>query len=64
MSSWITGISGTYPSPVPSLRVLALTLLGVALLVLALYLCGRNTCPPPDWWLRLFTRSGNFGCVQ
>ena len=48
----------------PSLRVLALTLLGVALVVLALYIYGRNTCPPPDWWLSLFTRSGNFGCVQ
>ena len=46
------------------LRAPLLTLLLAALLVLGLYLYGRNTCPPADWWLRVFTRSGNFGCVQ
>lgn len=44
-------------------------LLGVPLLVLVtvagLYVYGRYlTCPPPDWWVRLFLRSGNVACVQ
>lgn len=32
--------------------------------LLAAYSYGRYaTCPPPDWWFRLFLQSGNFACV-
>jgi hypothetical protein len=31
--------------------------------VAGLYVYGRVACPPPDWWVQLFLRSGNYGCV-
>jgi hypothetical protein len=41
-----------------------LVLLIVVAVLGGLYLYGRyGTCPPPDWWVTLFVRSGKFGCV-
>jgi hypothetical protein len=41
--------------------------LGVVTLILAAavaaYFYGRSQCPPPGWWVRLFVRTGNCGCV-
>jgi hypothetical protein len=45
--------------------VLLLLLLVLVSVVAGLYAFGRYVaCPPPDWWDRMFLRSGNFGCVQ
>lgn len=44
-------------------RLLLLVLVLVVPSVAGLYVYGTLTCPPPDWWLQLFLRSGNYGCV-
>ena len=44
-------------------RLLLVVLLVLGLLVVAAYLYGRSACPPPDWWVRLFLRSGRFVCA-
>ena len=47
-----------------SVRWLILVVVDVVAAAAAAYLYGRYTCPPPEWWLRIFLRSGNYGCVQ
>jgi hypothetical protein len=48
----------------PRARLLVLVAAVLALLVVAAYSYGRYaSCPPPDWWFRLFLRSGSFACV-
>ena len=47
-----------------SLRWLVLVVVAVASATAAAYLYGRYTCPPPEWWLRMFLRSGTYGCVR
>ena len=42
---------------------LLLFALGMGMATVAAYLLGRAMCPPPVWWLTLFTGDGNFGCV-
>jgi hypothetical protein len=44
-------------------RLLLLLALGIAVASVAAYLLGRAMCPPPGWWLTIFTGNGNFGCV-
>jgi hypothetical protein len=41
----------------------ALSLLGLAGLLVAAYYYGKGKCPPPDWWLRVFLRSGIYRCA-
>ena len=43
-------------------------LLGVLVLVLvvavaAAYVYGRSACPPPAWWVEVFSPSGGYACV-
>ena len=47
-----------------SVRWLILVVVDVVAAAAAADLSGRYTCPPPEWWLRIFLRSGNYGCVQ
>lgn len=44
-------------------RAALLLALIVGVATLAAYFIGRTACPPPGWWLTLFARDGNFGCV-
>jgi len=44
-------------------RLVILLAVASSLAAVGLYLYGRNSCPPPDWWFTLFFQSGNFGCV-
>jgi len=44
-------------------RVALLLALVIGVATLAAYFLGPAACPPPSWWLMLFARDGNFGCV-
>lgn len=44
--------------------VVLLVLLVLAALVVGAYLYGRNQCLPPEWWLRVFDRANEFGCLR
>lgn len=46
-----------------AVRLLLLLALGMGMATVAAYLLGRAMCPPPAWWLTMFTGDGNFGCV-
>jgi hypothetical protein len=46
-----------------SARVALLLALVVGVATFAAHFLGRAACPPPSWWLTIFTRDGNFGCV-
>ena len=38
-------------------------LVGVAIALMALYFYGKHTsCPPPEWWQKLFARDGVYRC--
>jgi len=44
-------------------RLVVVVLVVLVLLLVTAYLYGRSACPPPDWWVRLFLRSGRFACA-
>jgi hypothetical protein len=39
------------------------TLVSLAALLVAAYYYGKGKCPPPDWWFRVFHRSGTYRCA-
>ncbi|MCU1692428.1 MAG: hypothetical protein JWM64_1519 [Frankiales bacterium] len=56
---------GAYRRRVPRRLVPALLLLALlVLLLVAGYLYGRSaSCPPPEWWFRVFRQSGTYRCA-